>query len=97
MQTATVKRPQMQRAFGQGTGALRQIFVPNEKNSTVSIPSEFYGMEVEVVVYPIYVASKNEKMEAYNNLQKYRGTLKRDIDYKQARNDYLDEKYGSSN
>lgn len=54
-------------------------------------------MEVEVVVYPIYVASKNEKMEAYNNLQKYRGTLKRDIDYKQARNDYLDEKYGSSN
>ena len=26
--------------------------VPSKENSTVSIPAEFYGMEVEVLVYP---------------------------------------------
>jgi hypothetical protein len=32
---------------------LRQVLVPSKENSTVSIPAEFYGIEVEVVVYPI--------------------------------------------
>ena len=31
---------------------LRQVMVPSKENSTVSIPAEFYGMEVEVLVYP---------------------------------------------
>ena len=65
---------------------LKQILVPSKENSTVSIPAEFYGMEVD-----------NVKLEAYNNLLKFRGTLKRDIDYKTERNNYLDEKYGSVN
>jgi hypothetical protein len=40
---------------------LRQIMVPSRENSTISIPVEFYGMEVEVLVYPSYntKASKN--------------------------------------
>ncbi|MDR0517391.1 MAG: hypothetical protein LBH25_10155 [Fibromonadaceae bacterium] len=76
---------------------LRQVMVPSKENSTISIPTEYYGQEVEIVVYPIYSIPKDKKLEAYNNLLKFRGTLKRDIDYKSERNSYLDEKYGSVN
>jgi len=76
---------------------LKQVLVPSKENSTISIPVEYYGMEVEIVVYPILSIPKTKKMEAYQNLLKFRGTLKRDIDYKQERNDYLDKKYGSVN
>ena len=31
---------------------LRQIIVPSEENSTITIPPEFYGTEIEVLVYP---------------------------------------------
>ena len=31
---------------------LRQVMMPSKENSTVSIPAEFYGMVVEVLVYP---------------------------------------------
>ena len=33
---------------------LKQILVPSKENSTISIPAEFYGIEVEVVVSPVY-------------------------------------------
>ena len=33
---------------------LRQIMVPTEENSTISIPVEFYGKEIEVLVFPYY-------------------------------------------
>jgi hypothetical protein len=33
---------------------LRQVMVPSEENSTISIPSEFYGTEVEILVFPSY-------------------------------------------
>jgi hypothetical protein len=52
-------------------------------------------MEVEVVVYPTrHSMSENTKLESYNNLLKFKGTLKRAIDYKSERNNYLDEKHG---
>jgi len=73
---------------------LRQVVVPSRENSTVSIPTEFYGMEIEVVFFPIHSTSEDETLEAYNGLLKFRGTLKRDIDYKNERNDYLDGRYG---
>ena len=38
---------------------LRQVLIPNEGNSTISIPSEFYGMTVEVLVYPFRNNSEN--------------------------------------
>jgi hypothetical protein len=28
--------------------------IPSEKNSTISIPAEFFGMEVEILVFPSY-------------------------------------------
>jgi hypothetical protein len=31
---------------------LRQVMVPSEENSTISIPAEFYGTEVEILVFP---------------------------------------------
>jgi hypothetical protein len=77
---------------------LRQVLVPSKENSTISIPAEFYGVEVEVVVYPVeHSTGKNTKLEAYKNLLKFKGTLKRDVNYKSERNNYLDEKYGSIN
>jgi hypothetical protein len=76
---------------------LRQVMVPSKENSTISIPTEYYGTEVEILVYPIYSTPKDTKLEAYNNLLKFRGTLKRDIDYKNERNNYLDKKYGNPN
>jgi hypothetical protein len=31
---------------------LRQIIMPSKENSTISIPEEFYGTEVEILVLP---------------------------------------------
>jgi hypothetical protein len=31
---------------------LRQVMVPSEGNSTISIPVEFFGTEVEILVFP---------------------------------------------
>ncbi|GBU24195.1 hypothetical protein R83H12_00823 [Fibrobacteria bacterium R8-3-H12] len=76
---------------------LKQVMVPSKENSTISIPTEFYGTEVEILVYPIYSTPKDTKLEAYHNLLKFRGTLKRDIDCKNERNNYLDKKYGNPN
>ncbi|MDR3000365.1 MAG: hypothetical protein LBU89_03785 [Fibromonadaceae bacterium] len=54
---------------------LRQVLTPSKENSTVSIPAEFYGMEVEVFVYPFYKDSKNiddifnEHLYAFGNFK----------------------------
>ena len=31
---------------------LRQIMIPSIENSTISVPSEFYGKEVEILIFP---------------------------------------------
>jgi hypothetical protein len=31
---------------------LRQIIMPSKENPTVSIPEEFYGTEMEILVFP---------------------------------------------
>ena len=31
----------------------RQIFIPNERNSHIAIPREWYGKEVEVIAFPV--------------------------------------------
>ncbi|MDR2580860.1 MAG: hypothetical protein LBC85_07710 [Fibromonadaceae bacterium] len=54
---------------------LRQVLTPSKENSTVSIPAEFYGMEVEVFVYPFYKSSKsiddifNEHLYSFGNFK----------------------------
>ncbi|MDR2731641.1 MAG: hypothetical protein LBB36_00305 [Fibromonadaceae bacterium] len=41
---------------------LRQVMVPSKENSTISIPAEFYGTEVEVLVYPFYAKKENQNL-----------------------------------
>jgi hypothetical protein len=31
---------------------VRQVMIPSKENSTISIPAELYGKEVEILVYP---------------------------------------------
>ena len=38
---------------------LRQLIIPSKENSTISIPAEFYGQEVEVLVFPSYKPKTN--------------------------------------
>jgi hypothetical protein len=42
---------------------LRQVMLPSKENSTVSIPAEFYGKEIEVFVFPFY----NKKTKQNND------------------------------
>ena len=39
----------------------KQILVPNEQNATVTIPTEWFGMEVVVLAYPIKINQLKEK------------------------------------
>ena len=39
---------------------LRQVMVPTKENSTISIPAEFYGTEIEVLVFPHYSTKSNQ-------------------------------------
>jgi hypothetical protein len=42
---------------------LRQVLVPSKENSVVALPMEWYGREVEVIVFPLetHQKSKTEK------------------------------------
>ena len=42
--------------------------VPSRENSTVSIPSEFYGMEVEVLVYPFHEKKPTQNSDEINDI-----------------------------
>ena len=39
---------------------LRQVMIPSKENSTISIPAEFYGTEVEILVFPHYNTKSNQ-------------------------------------
>jgi len=45
----------------------RQIFIPNEQNYLVSIPSYLYGREVEVLVLPINEVTMSSKIKPRDN------------------------------
>ena len=45
----------------------RQIFIPNEQNCLVSIPSDLYGREVEVLVLPISEVIISSKTKPRDN------------------------------
>ena len=38
----------------------RQVLVPDEQNATVTIPKEWFGMEVVVLAYPITTMQTKE-------------------------------------
>jgi len=39
----------------------RQVLIPNEENATVTIPTEWFGMQVVVLAYPVSVSQSKEK------------------------------------
>jgi len=47
---------------------LRQVMIPSKENSTVSIPSEFYGTKVEVLVFPFYEKKATKNNDSINDI-----------------------------
>ena len=41
----------------------RQVLVPREQNTTITIPNEWFGMEVVVLAYPIVTQQFKEKKQ----------------------------------
>ena len=41
----------------------RQVLVPNEQNASVTIPTEWFGMEVVVWAYPVTAKQSKEKKQ----------------------------------
>jgi hypothetical protein len=60
----------------------RQVFTPTEQNKTVTIPRQWYGKEVEVIVFPFdnnnRQISENSIADRTNRLQEIR-TITKDI------------------
>ena len=57
----------------------RQVFTPTEENNTiplVTIPREWYGQEVEIIVFPIKHEKKNDTESRESRLFKLCGTWK---------------------
>jgi len=47
---------------------LRQVMIPSKENSTITIPVEFYGTEVEVLVFPFYDKKTNQNNNNINDI-----------------------------
>lgn len=47
---------------------LRQVMTPSKENSTISIPNEFYGMEVEILVFPFFNKKAKQNNDNINEL-----------------------------
>ena len=47
---------------------LRQVMIPSKENSTFPIPAEFYGMEVEVLVFPFNNKKVNQNSDNINDI-----------------------------
>ena len=47
---------------------LRQVMIPSKENSTVHIPAEFYGMEVEILVFPFNNMPTNKSCDNVNDI-----------------------------
>jgi len=88
---------------------VRTIIRPNAPRINLSIPAEYIGEEVEILVFPVNgkenslesVNNAEEKQarrqEAFESFMKYRGTLPADFDYKKELSEYRNERYGRIN
>jgi len=47
---------------------LRQVMIPSEENSSIFIPAEFYGMEVEVLVFPFHNKQAHQNNDSINDI-----------------------------
>jgi len=84
---------------------LRTIIKPNTPKINLSIPPEYIGEEVEILVFPINDAASGSnfnmeekqarKREAFEHFMSYKGVLPADFDYKKELEDYRNGRYGS--
>jgi hypothetical protein len=51
-----------------GKMMLRQVMIPSKENPTFSIPAEFYGTEVEVLVFPFHHNKTNQNSGSIKDL-----------------------------
>ena len=84
---------------------IRIIVKPDAQNINLSIPAEYIGEEVEILVIPINstdsaVESSNDeqerlakRQEAFKNFMKYKGVLPADFDYNKELAEYRDTRY----
>ena len=82
---------------------LRTIIKPNTQRINLSIPSEYIGEEVEILVFPINDADNKptynteerhaRRQEAFQNFMEYKGALPADFNYKKELEDYRNERY----
>jgi len=47
---------------------LRQVMIPSKENPTFPIPAEFYGTEVEVLVFPFHNKKANQNSDSINDI-----------------------------
>ena len=88
---------------------IRTIITPDTSRINLSIPAEYIGEEVEILVFPVNSSVNFQepvystevqcarRQEAYQDFMKYKGTLPADFDYKTELAEYRDERYGHIN
>jgi hypothetical protein len=47
---------------------VRQVIIPSRDNSTVTIPTEFYGTEVEILFFPSYHKKESQNSDSIKDL-----------------------------
>jgi len=72
---------------------IRTIIKPISEKINLSIPAEYIGTEVEILVFPVSTTSSfhkavneiedhsSKRQKAFQNFMKYKGTLPADFDY----------------
>jgi len=85
---------------------VRTIIKPNASKINLSIPAEYVGEEVEILVFPVNSADnfsgavndteekQTRRQEAFQRFMQYRGALPADFDYKKELAEYRNERYG---
>ena len=87
---------------------IRTIIKPNTQKINLSIPDEYIGEEVEILIFPVKGIINSQKpvnteeqyakrQEAFQNFMKYKGTLPGNFDYKNELTEYRNERYGRIN
>ena len=84
---------------------LRTIIKPKTPKINLSIPADYIGEEIEILIFPIKNTNNLQKdvndeenlarrQKAFERFTKYRGTLPADFDYKKELHEYRNERYG---
>jgi len=84
---------------------VRTVIRPSASRINLSIPVEYIGEELEILVFPVNSAHDSQasdydmkerdsrRREAFQNFMRYKGTLPDDFDYKKELADYRSERY----